>query len=99
MVPAPRPRGIEDRHNCHRFVESEVPPKPITVSNTLKEVIFPAENLLIILGLPRLEIIVSAVITNESQPAEDMGTLRSLYIAGHAAPSKESGIPRPINDI
>ena len=56
----------------------------------------PVPKRLVRRSLRRLEVIVPALITVDTIPANDSGTPSSGCIVGHAAPSSESGSPRLI---
>jgi hypothetical protein len=72
-------------------------PNPLSakaVIATLISVTLPVPNLLINLALKKLDITVPPATIIEIIPAYEMATDKSLYIAGQAEPSSESGKPR-----
>ena len=76
-----------------------MPKRATAVNPNEKAVTIPGPNLLVTLLLKRLEIIVVPAIIMLMTPAYDMGTPKSPLITGQAAPNKESGRPKPINEI
>ena len=66
---------------------------------TLIVVTFPVPSLYVSRSLIRLETIVPNEIMMEIMPAQETDTLNSVYMVGHADPSKASGSPKLINEI
>ena len=69
------------------------------VITTLTAVTLPAPNLRKSLSLKRLDMIVPAQVSMDMVPANDTGTLISLYSTGHIDPNSESGKPKLIKQI
>ncbi len=61
---------------------------------TLTAVITPVPKALVSLSLKRLDVTVPEAIIMDTMPAPEMGTSSSWYMAGQAAPRRESGSPR-----
>lgn len=76
----------------------EKPNNEIAVIATLIAVTLPVPSFRVNLSLCKLEIIVPIEIIIEIMPANEIGTLSSEYIVGHAEPRSESGKPRLIKD-
>lgn len=97
--PAPNPRGIENSNKKIKEFDNPNPIKARAVIDTLIKVTILVPNFLINLTLKKLDITVPAAIIIEIIPAYETPTDKSLYIAGQADPSSESGKPRLIKEI
>ena len=78
--------------------ETEKPRSAAAVIRTLPKATVPVFSRRSSLPENRLEITVPQEMMAERIPAQDTGTCSCGCIAGHAAPSRESGSPRLIYD-
>lgn len=99
MEPAPSPCGIAHRQSHTIFFENEKPKRATTVRAVLNIVTGAVLNRFTILSLEKLETIVPNEIISDNILTSETSAPISVYIAGHALPNMESGMPSPIYAI
>ena len=97
MDPAPRPSGTAQRHIIQKFPQCDIPNIATAVSAVLTRVMALVPNLFISLALSMLDVTVPMQVITVTKLPKEIGSPNSSYIAGHAVPNNESGMPRPIN--
>ena len=89
---------MANTQSIQKAFAKENPKSPSAVSVTLIAVTSPVPSLLVNEFEKKLEIIVPTEIIIVIMPADDIDTLKSACIIGHADPMSESGSPKLMNE-